>query len=116
MSAFLLPNSQTVSASTGQRHTCRAHSPGAARLCGPRTCQLSLVTALLASLLQASLCNGALFSNRDSKGKGGKVIPVRETDSGGSPLLFYFVSARGVGGGVWLIVHMRIFQASPSRT
>jgi hypothetical protein len=33
-----------------------------------------------------------------------------------SPLLFYFVSARGVGGGVRLMVHMRIFQASPSRT
>ena len=30
--------------------------------------------------------------------------------------LFYFVSARGVGGGVWLMVNMRIFQASPSRT
>jgi Domain of unknown function (DUF4145) len=26
------------------------------------------------------------------------------------------VSARGVGGGVWLMIHMRIFQASPSRT
>ena len=30
--------------------------------------------------------------------------------------LIYFVSARGVGGGVWLMVHTRIFQVSPSRT
>ena len=45
---------------------------GAARLSGPRSCQLSLVTALLASLLQGSHCNGALFISRDGKGKGGK--------------------------------------------
>jgi hypothetical protein len=31
-------------------------------------------------------------------------------------LKVYFVSARGVGGGIWLMVHTRIFQASPSRT
>jgi hypothetical protein len=49
------------------------------------------------------------------KEKAGR-FPAGETHSDGSPVLFYFVSARGVGGGVWLIVHTRIFQASPSRT
>ena len=78
MSAFLLSTlSQTVSASTGQRHTCHAHSPGAARLCGPRSCQLSLVTALLASLLQASFCNGPLSSEAATAKERAGSIPTR---------------------------------------
>ena len=112
MSAFLLPNSPTVSASTGQRHTCRARSRGAARLYGPRTCPLSLVTVPLASLLQVSLCNGPLSSAASTTKERAGSIPL-ETHSGGSPLLFYFVSARGASS---LRVNMRIFQASPSRT
>jgi hypothetical protein len=68
LSASKLPDGVRVD--WPEAHLRRGRSPGVACLCGPRTCQLSLVTDLLASLLQASLCNGALFSSRDNKGKG----------------------------------------------